>query len=101
MPNHNQQLHLKLNDGGQFVRCVADALVVCDGDATLRPTVFQPLLVGAIRLKQVVVSFYLEAGTGQYRWEFLPEVAVGEVAQAQAARRSYSTASSISATVSS
>ena len=72
--------------------------VVSDGNAIFRATVFQPLLVRSVRLEQIVVSFYGDSGARKDIGKLLPEIAISEINQAQAARRSYSTAFSISST---
>lgn len=69
-----------------FVGLVADALVVGNGDTALRSAILKPLLVGTARRKQVVMPFDVQAGTGENGGKLLPEIAVGEVDAAQAAR---------------
>lgn len=95
MTYDDQQGHPVLHDRLAFVDLVANALVVRDRDATLGAAILQPLLVGAIRRKQIVVAFDLVAGSSQDGWKLLSKIAVGEKDPAQAAR-SYRTASSIS-----
>ena len=87
-----------LNHGGELVRCVANPFVMRDRNAIFRAAVFQPLFVCSIRLEQLVVSFGGDAGAREDSGKLLPEIAISEVNQTQAARRSYSTAFSISST---
>lgn len=75
-----------LHDRSALVDPVPDALVVGDGDAAMRAAVFQPLLIGAVRWKQIVVPLDVKAGCGQDGRELLPEIAIGEVSPDQAAR---------------
>ena len=94
-PHDNQQSNAVLLDGGEFVRRVTDALVVRDGDAAVATAVFEPLLVRAIRRKQIVVSLYPQASIGENLGKAFTKVAVGKLDVTQAAR-SYRTACSIS-----
>lgn len=95
MPDDHQQRNFVLHYGVAFVDPVANALVVGDRDAAMGAAIFQPLLIRAIRRKQIVVPLDSKAGSGQDCRKLFPEIAIGEKSQAQAAR-SYSTASSIS-----
>ena len=95
MTDDDQQRNVVVHDRVAFVDPVADALVVGDCNTAICATVFQPLLIGAIRRKQIVVSLDLKACSGQDGRELFPEIAIGEESPDQAAR-SYSTASSIS-----
>ena len=85
-----------LPDRGEFVRRVADAFVVGDGDAAVAAAVFEPLLVGPVGREQIVMPFHREARGGKDLGKALAEVTVGEKDALQAAR-SYRTACSISA----
>jgi len=48
--------------------------------------VLQPLLVGAVRRKDIAMALHRNAGVGEDARKLLPEVAVGEVRPAHAAR---------------
>jgi hypothetical protein len=82
-------------DGLRFVGFVANALVVGNRNPAFGAAIFQPLLVGAARWKQVMMPLDRQARGGKNGGELLSEVPVCEVDAAQAAR-SYRTASSIS-----
>ena len=99
MADDDKQTHFVLHHGSELVGRVANPIVMRDRNAIFRAAVFQPLFVGSVRLKQIVVSFYSDAGAGEDGRKLLPEIAISEVNQAQAARRSYNTAFSISSTV--
>mgnify|MGYP003514772177 CR=1 FL=1 len=75
-----------LHDRLTLIELVADALVVGDRDAALGSAVFQPLLVGTDLWKQIVMPLDVQAGTGENGGKLFPEVAVGEIDAAQAAR---------------
>ena len=98
MADDYKQAHFVLHDRGKLVWRVANPLVMCDRHSIFRAAVFQPLLIGSIRLEELVMSFYGDTCARKDCGKLLPEIAISEVNQAQAARRSYSTAFSISST---
>ena len=98
MADDYKQAHFVLHHGGELVWRVANPFVMCDRYAIFRAAVFQPLLIGSVRLEQFVMSFYGDTGARKSNGKLLPEIAIREVNQTQAARRSYSTAFSISST---
>ena len=75
-----------LHDRLALIGLVADALVVGDRDAALGSAILQPLLVGTDLWKQIVMPFDAQAGAGENGGKLFPEVAVGEIDAAQAAR---------------
>ncbi len=84
-----------LHDRFALVEFVPDALIVGDRDALVGAAVFQPLFVRTARRKQIAMPFDFQPCYDKNGRELLPEIAVGEINAAQAAR-SYRTASSIS-----
>ena len=89
-----------LDDGRELVRLVTDAPVMCDANPAVARNTTQPFVVGAVRCEMIGVSFYVKSGVAKDGWELQAEIAVSEEDNTQAAR-SYSTASSISAALSS
>lgn len=55
--DNDEQAHVVRNDSGKLIGRIADALVVRDGNATLRPAVLQPFFVRAVRLEEIVMAF--------------------------------------------
>jgi len=53
------------NDRGQFVGGVTDTLIVRQRNAVVLATVFEPLLVGPIRRKQVEMPLHLQPRSGK------------------------------------
>lgn len=76
----------KALDCRQLVGRVADALIVGDRDAIPGAAVLQPLLVRAIRRKEIVMPFDRQAGGSENFGKAFTQVAVCEVGSAQAAR---------------
>lgn len=58
----DQQCNAVAYHGRQFVGRIANAQIVAEGDAPVFSAVFKPLLVGAIRRKEIVVPLDGEAG---------------------------------------
>jgi len=63
--DYHEQRYAVLNDRGQLVGRVANALVVGNRDATVASAVFQPLLVRAVGRGKVVVPLDGQAGGGE------------------------------------
>ena len=59
LANHDQKSNAMLYDRVALIGLVADALVVGDRDAAFGAAIFQPLLIGTIRWKQIVMPLYL------------------------------------------
>jgi hypothetical protein len=59
--DHDQQGHAMLNDSGKLIGRVADALVVRNADAAVAAAVFEPLLIGPVRGKEIAVPLDGEA----------------------------------------
>ena len=59
LANHDQESNAMLHDRLALIDLVADALVVGDRDAALGAAILQPLLIGTIRWKQIVMPLYL------------------------------------------
>ena len=60
-----------LNNGGQFVGGVADALVVGERDSIFGAAVFQPLFICAIGREQVVMPLDGQPGSYEDVWKAL------------------------------
>ncbi len=69
-----------------FIDLVSYATVMADRDATFGTAIFQPLHIGPVRREQVMMPLYFLAGIGEHGRESLPEITVGEIDAAQAAR---------------
>ena len=59
LADHDEQSNAMLHDRLALIDFVADALVVGDRDAAFGAAIFQPLLIGTIRWKQIVMPLYL------------------------------------------
>ena len=95
-----KQRHIVLNDGRELVRLVSDSPVMCHGDPAAGCDISQPFVVRAIRREMIGVSLYAKSGVAQDGWELQAEIAIGKEDNTQATR-SYRTALSISARLSS
>lgn len=89
-----------LDDGGTLVGFVTDTRVVRERDPAAPGHLPQPNYVLAVVLEVVPVSLYREASVAQNGGKLKAEIAVGEEDNFQATR-SYTTACSISAGLSS
>ena len=86
LADDDQQGDAKAFDCRQLVGRVADALVVDDRDPIPGAAVFQPLLVRAIRRKEIVMLLDRQSRGGENFGKAFTQVAVCEVDPAQAAR---------------
>lgn len=59
LADHDEQSNAMLHDRLALIDLVADALVVGYRDAAFGAAIFQPLLIGTIRWKQIVMPLYL------------------------------------------
>ncbi len=84
--DHDEQYHGVPVDGGAFVRFVADALVVREGDPSALSDGLEPGLIRGIRGEVVGVAFDDESGGPQDLRKATPEIAVGEENTTQATR---------------
>lgn len=100
LSDDDQQRQVVLVDGRELVRLVTDAPVMRQGDPAAAANIPQPFVVRAIRREMIGVSLYAKSGAAEDGWELQAEVAIGKEDNTQATR-SYRTASSISARLSS
>ena len=70
----------------QFIRCVADTMIVCQRDPAARADFLQPFFVWRIVYEMVGVPLNPQSGVPQYFRELLPEIAIRKIDKAQAAR---------------
>jgi hypothetical protein len=69
-----------------LVRGISNAQIVSERDTAIFPAVLKPLLIGAIRRKQVGVPLHGDARSFQRSGKTLSQVAIREENMAQAAR---------------
>ena len=86
LTDYDQQRDAISNDGGKFVRRVADSLIVCDGNPAVLSAVLQPLLVGTVGWKEIAMTFHGQSGINENLRKLLTEVTVSKVDVAHAAR---------------
>jgi hypothetical protein len=78
MADDHEQCHTVLHDGCQFVRLVADAPIVREGNPPAPPYFPQLLFIGSIVPKVVHMALSAQTGGTQDLRKFLAEVAVRE-----------------------
>lgn len=86
LSDNDQECNRVALNRGQLVRCVSDALVVRDGNAPVSAAILEPLLVRTIVREEITVSFDDQSRVTQPFREPLPQIAIGEIDAAQAAR---------------
>ena len=74
------------HDRSQFIRRVAYAFVVREGDAAIFADVFQPLFVRAVWREKIMVAFDRESRSGKRIGKAFAQIPVGEEKRTQAAR---------------
>ena len=86
LPDHDEERNAEALHRGQLVRQIANSTVVRNRDSAVHSAVLEPLLIAAIGGKEVSVSLDRYSGLSEDSRKLLPEVAIGEVDPAHAAR---------------
>ncbi len=84
--DNHQQCHTVAHNRVAFVRLVSDAVVMGERDPTTTADLLQPDFVCGICREVIRMPFYREALCSENRWKLLPEITIGEIDKAQAAR---------------
>jgi hypothetical protein len=98
VPDDDEERNAISNDGGELIGLVPDSCVACHGHPAALSNDPQPFFVRAISWEVLGVALHLDPIGRKERRKRVPEVAICEEDEVQAAR-SYRTASSISAWV--
>lgn len=78
LSNDNEQCHFVMYDRLQLIRRIANPLVVGNRYPAAAATVFEPLFIGAIRRKQIVMALDFQPRRDQRLRKLLAEVSIGK-----------------------
>lgn len=86
LANDHQQCDTVPDDRGLFVRLVADATIMTECNPLVSSDLFQPVLIGTVRRKEVGMPAHVQPACAEDIGKLLAQIAVGEIDPAQAAR---------------